>query len=172
MRKIPCLIAVLLLLAGAIIAVCATAQTTKTTLTKDNLPILQGRWEGPAVFGVGARTTLILDIYNNSLPLRGKISIQNIPEDAANIFPDGFEGSEWESYFDTGTITDKGGLIITGRGGNFGEFTLVESKSKDSLIESRSEASQHSIIRAESELDGWFSLWGAKGIATLHRRER
>jgi len=172
MKKIPCLIVVLLLLLDAIIVGCATAPTTKKILTKDNLPILQGRWEGSAVFGVGAHTTLILDIYNNSLPLRGKISIQNIPEDAANILPDGFEGSEWESYFDTGTITDKGGLIITGRGGNFGEFTLVESKSKDSLIESRSEASQHSIIRAESELDGWFSLWGAKGIATLHRRER
>jgi hypothetical protein len=38
--------------------------------------------------------------------------IQNIPEDAANIFPDGFEGSGWESYFDTGTIADKGTLII------------------------------------------------------------
>jgi hypothetical protein len=172
MKKIPCLIAVLLLLAEAIIAGCATAQTTKTTLTKDNLPILQGRWEGPAVFGVGARTTLILDIYNNSLPLRGKISIQNIPKDAANIFPDGFEGSGWESYFDTGTITDKGGLIITGRGGNFGEFTLIEGKSKDSLIEGKSKASQDSLIEGESELDGWFSLWGAKGTATLHRSGR
>jgi hypothetical protein len=172
MKKIPCLIAVLLLFVEAIIAGCATAQTTKKTLTKDNLPILQGRWEGPAVFGVGARTRLILDIYNDSLPLRGKISIQNIPEDAANIFPDGFEGSGWESYFDTGTITDKGGLIITGRGGNFGEFTLIEGKSKDSLIESKSKTSQGSIIEAESELDGWFSLWGAKGTVTLHRRGR
>ena len=172
MKKILCLIAVFLLLAEAIIAVRTTAQTTKTILTKDNLPILQGRWEGPVVFGVGVRTTLILDIYNNSLPLRGKIFIQNIPEDAANIFPDGFEGSGWESYFDTGTITDKGGLIITGRGGNFGEFTLKEGKSKDSLIEGRSKDSQDSLIEGESELDGWFSLWGAKGTATLHRRGR
>lgn len=160
MKTIPCLIAVLLLLVESIIAVCATAQTTKTTLTKDNLPILQGRWEGPAVFGVGARTTMILDIYNNSLRLRGKISIQNIPEDAANIFPDGFEGSAWESYFDTGTITDKGGLIIRGRGGNFGEFSLIESESKRSVLE------------GESKLDGWFYLWGAKGAATLHKRRR
>ncbi|HVP76698.1 MAG TPA: hypothetical protein VMV04_02280 [Thermodesulfobacteriota bacterium] len=172
MKKIACLIAILLLLAEAIITGCATAQRTKTTLIKDNLPILQGRWEGPAVFGVGARTTLILDIYNDSLPLRGKIFIQNIPEDAANIFPDGFEGSGWESYFDTGTISDKGTLIITGRGGNFGEFTLVEGKSKDSLIEGKSKSSQHSLIEAESELDGWFSLWGAKGTATLNRRAR
>ena len=172
MGKMFCLIAVLLLMVGVIIAGCATVSTTTTILTKDNLPILEGRWRGSAVFGAGARTTLILDIYNNSLPLRGKISIQNIPEDAANIFPDGFGGSEWESYFDTGTITDKGGLIITGRGGNFGEFTLIEGKSKDSLIESKSEASQHSLIEAESELDGWFSLWGAKAIATLHRKGR
>ena len=171
MKTIPCLIAVLLLLAEAIIPGCATVPTTKTTFTKDNLPILQGRWEGSAVFGVGAaRTTLILDIYNNSLPLRGKVSIQNIPEDAADIFPDGFEGNEWESYFDTGTITDKGGLMIWGRGGNFGEFTLIEGKSKDSLIEGKSKGSQGSLIEGESNLDGWFSLWGAKGTATLHRR--
>jgi hypothetical protein len=172
MKQIPCWIAALLLLAEAIIVGCATAQTTKTTLTKDNLPILQGRWEGPVVFGVSVRTTLILDIYNNSLPLRGKISIQNIPEDAANIFPDGFESSGWESYFDTGAITDKGGVIITGRGGNFGEFTLVEGKSKDSLIEGKSKTSQDSLIERESELDGWFSLWGAKGTTTLHRSGR
>ena len=146
MKKIACLIAVILLWAEAIIVGCVTAQTTKTTLTKDNLPILQGTWEGPAVFGVSARTTLILDIYNNSLPLRGKISIQNIPEDAANIFPGRFEGSRWESYFDTGTITDKGSLLITGRGGNFGEFTLKEGKSKDSLIEGKSKGSQDSLI--------------------------
>jgi hypothetical protein len=172
MKKIPCLIAILLLLAEAIIAGCATVPTTTTILTKNNLPILEGRWEGPAVFGVGARTTLILDIYNNSLPLRGKISIQDIPEGAANIFPDGFGGSGWESYFDTGTITDKGGLIITGRGGNFGEFTLKEGKSKDSLVEGKSKGSQDSLIEGESELDGWFSLWGARGTATLHRRGR
>lgn len=172
MRKIPCFIAVLLFLAGTILAGFATAQTAKTTLTKDNLPILQGKWEGSAVFGVSTRTTLILDIYNNSLPLRGKISVQNIPEDAANIFPHGFEGSRWESYFDTGTLTDKGTLLITGRGGNFGEFTLMEGKSKDSLIESKSEASQDSLIEGESELDGWFSLWGAIGTATLHRMGR
>ncbi len=172
MKKLPCLIALLLLLVEAIISGCATAQRTKTTLTKDNLPILQGRWEGPAVFGVGVRTTLILDIYNDSLPLRGKISIQNIPKDAANIFPDGFEGSGWESYFDTGTITDNGGLIISGQGGNFGEFALIEGKSKDSRISGKSELSQDFMIESESELDGWFSLWGAKGTAALYRRGR
>jgi hypothetical protein len=160
MKIIPFLIAVLLLLVEVIIVGCATVPTTTTILTKDNLSILQGRWEGPAVFGGEARTTLTLDIYNNFLPLRGKVSIQNIPEDAANIFPDGFEGSGWESYFDTGTITDKGGLIITARGGNFGEFSLIEGESKYFLIE------------GDSKLDGWFHLWGAKGTATLHRRGR
>lgn len=160
MKKIPCFIAVLLLLVETITVGCATVPTTTTILTKDNLSILQGRWEGPAVFGGGARPTLILDIYNNLLPLRGKVSIQNIPENAANIFPDGFEGSGWESYFDTGTITDKGGLLITGRGGNFGEFSLLEGESKYFLIE------------GESKLEGWFHLWGAKGTATLHRRGR
>ncbi len=172
MKKIPWFIVALLFLAGAIVAGYAPAQTTKTILTKDNLPILQGRWEGPVVFGIGVRTTLTLDIYNNSLPLRGKISIQNIPKDAAHIFPNGFEGNGWESYFDTGTLTDKGGLLIAGRGGNLGEFTLFEGKSKDSLIAAKSKDSQDSLIEGESELDGWFSLWGARGTATLHRRER
>ena len=160
MKKIPCVFAVLLLLVEAIIAGCATVPTTTTILTKSNLPILEGRWEGSAVFAGGIRTTATLDIYNNSLPLRGKVSIQKIPREAASIFPGGFEGSGWESYFDTGTITDRGGLIIRGRGGNFGEFSLIESESKRSVLE------------GESKLDGWFYLWGAKGAATLHKRRR
>jgi hypothetical protein len=160
MKRIPCLIAVLLLLVEAIIVGCATVPTTTTILTKKNLSILEGRWEGSAVFAGGVHTTVTLDIYNDSIPLKGKVSIQNIPKEAANIFPDGFEGSGWESYFDTGTITDKGGLIIRGRGGNFGEFSLIESESKRSVLE------------GESKLDGWFYLWGAKGAATLHKRRR
>jgi hypothetical protein len=121
---------------------------------------LEGRWEGSAVFVRGIRTTIILNIYNDSLPLKGYVSIQNIPREAANTFPGGFEGSGWESYFDSGTITDKGSLLIKGRGENFGEFSLIESESKRSLIE------------GESKLDGWFHLWGAKGAATLHKRRR
>lgn len=160
MKTIPCLIAVLLLLVEAIIPGCVTAPTTTTILTKSNLAILEGRWEGSAIFTEGIRTTATLDIYNNSLPLKGKVSIQNIPREAANIFPGGFEGSEWESYFDDGTVTDKGGLIIRGRGGNFGEFSLIESESKRSVIE------------GESKLDGWFYLWGAKGATALHKRRR
>lgn len=160
MKKVLCLIAVLLLLVEAIIAGCATVPTTRTILAKNNLPILEGRWEGSAVFAGGVHTTVTLDIYNDSLPLRGKVSIQNIPREAANIFRGGFEGSGWESYFDTGTITDKGRLIIRGRGGNFGEFSLIESESKQSVLE------------GESKLDGWFYLWGAKGAATLHKRRR
>jgi hypothetical protein len=160
MNKISCLIAVLLLLVETIIGGCTTVSTTTTILTKTNLPILEGRWEGSAVFGGSIHTTLTLDIYNNSLPLKGKVSIQNIPREAANIFPGGFEGSGWESYFDTGTITDNGSLVIKGRGGNFGEFSLIESESKRSLLE------------GESKLDGWFYLWGAKGAATLHKGRR
>jgi len=160
MKKVLCLIAVFLLLAEAIIAECATVPTTTTILTENNLAILEGRWEGSAVFGGGVHTTVTLDIYNDSLPLKGKVSIQNIPREAANIFPDGFEGSGWESYFDTGTITDKGGLMIRGRGGNFGEFSLIESESKRLVLE------------GESKLDGWFYLWGAKGAASLRKRRR
>ena len=160
MKKVLCLIAVLILLVEAIIAECATVPTTTIILTRDNLAVLEGRWEGSAVFGEGVYTTMTLDIYNDSLPLKGKVSIQNIPREAANIFPDGFEGSGWESYFDTGTITDKGGLMIKGRGGNFGEFPLIESESKRLVLE------------GESKLDGWFYLWGAKGAATLHKRRR
>ena len=160
MKKVPCLIVLLLLLVEAIIAGCATVPTTTTILTETNLRILRGRWEGSAVFAGGVHTAVTLDVYNDSLPLKGKVSIENIPRESANIFPGGFEGSGWESYFDNGTITDKGGLIIRGRGGNFGEFSLIEGKSKRSLIE------------GESKLDGWFYVWGAKGAATLHKRSR
>ena len=83
MKKIPCLIAVLLLLVEVIISGCATVPTTTTILTKNNLPILEGRWEGSVIFVEGIRATATLDIYNDSLPLKGEVSIQNIPREAA-----------------------------------------------------------------------------------------
>src|SRR4030067_2988166 len=99
MKKVPCLIVLLLLLVEAIIAGCATVPTTTTILTETNLRILRGRWEGSAVFAGGVHTAVTLDVYNDSLPLKGKVSIENIPRESANIFPGGFEGSGWESYF-------------------------------------------------------------------------
>ena len=50
MKKVLCSIAVLLLLVEAIIAGCATVPTTTTILTRNNLPVLERRWEGSAVF--------------------------------------------------------------------------------------------------------------------------
>ncbi len=160
MKKIICIFAVPLILVNVIMSMGATVPATATILTKDDLPILEGRWEGSVVFGGRVHSTVTLDIYNDYLPLKGKLSIQNIPREAANIFPGEFETTGWESYFDNGTITDKGDLIIRGRGGNFGEFLLSEGESKRSLIE------------GESKLDGWFYLWGAKGAVALHRTKR
>ena len=148
MKKTLCLVAILLLLVGVILSERAIAQP-KTNLTKDNLTLLEGTWEGSADFAVGVSVRLVLVINNNSLPLEGKISFLNIPVGRADLFPGRFSGSTYEGNFDNGTITNKGDLIITGQGGNFGEFSL----SKD-----------------QKKLTGWFYLWGARGTMTLKKK--
>jgi hypothetical protein len=149
MRKLVCLSMIVAFLVSMTV-VLAFAQGGKvgTKLTKENAgKLLKGTWQGNMDFGSGLNCVLVMTIDNDAPPFKGKLSMQNIPAGRADLFPGGFSGSTYEGPFDNGLITNKGTLIISGQGGNFGEWTLK----KDKLV-------------------GWFYLWGTQGTMSLKKK--
>jgi hypothetical protein len=146
MRKLVCVSMIVALLVSMTV-VLAIAQTKTTRLTKENAKVLKGTWEGPIDFAIGVTARLVMTIDNDTPPFKGKLSMQNIPAGRADLFPGGFSGNTYEGPFDNGMITNKGTFIITGQGGNFGEWTLKGDK-----------------------LTGWFYLWGAQGTMSLKKK--
>jgi len=148
MKKIMCLSVVLLILVGVTCAMAADTKVTKTALTKENQATLKGKWEGSADFGSGQKCNLAVEITNDAPPFKGTWTFSNLPANAPQ-FPGNFAGdTKYAGPFDNGMITNKGTFIITGQGGNFGEFDLM----------------------GNSKLGGWFYLWGAKGTASLTKK--
>jgi hypothetical protein len=145
MRKLVCLsLIVALFVSMTVVFAYAQAQTK---LTKDKAGVLKGVWQGNMDFGNNLTCLLVLTIENDTVPLKGKLSMQNIPAGRADLFPGGFSGNTYEGPFDNGLITNKGTLIISGQGGNFGEWTLKGDK-----------------------LSGWFYLWGSQGTMSLKKK--
>ena len=145
MKKIICLSVVLLLLVGV---TCAMAADKKTPLTKANQATLKGKWAGTCNFGSGQSAGMTLEITNDAPPYAGTIEFVNVPAAVAQYLGNFSNATTVTGPFDTGMITTKGTLIITGKGGNFGEFDLMGT----------------------SKLNGWFFLWGGRGDATLTKK--
>ena len=146
MRKLVCLSMIVALFVSMTV-VLAIAQTKTTKLTKENAKVLMGTWEGNIDFAIGLTARLVMTIDNDTPPFKGKLSMQNIPAGRADLFPGGFSGNTYEGPFDNGLITNKGTFIISGQGGNFGEWTLKGEK-----------------------LAGWFYLWGTQGTMSLKKK--
>mgnify|MGYP006269350981 CR=1 FL=1 len=147
MRKFVCVSMIVALLISLTV-VLAFSQAKTTKLTKESAKVLMGTWEGNVDFAVGLSARLVMRVDNDTPPLKGFLSMQNIPAGRADLFPGGFSGTTYEGPFDNGMITNKGTLIITGQGGNFGEWTL----------------------KGEKQLTGWFYLWGAQGTISLKKK--
>jgi len=146
MKKIVCLTAALLFVAGAILTESAVAQKT-TPFTKANMNMLKGKWEGSADFGSGFKCQMVLEITNDAPPFKGNVGWYNIPVGQMQ-FPGNFSGdTKMEGPFENGILSNKGNFLIQGQGGNFGEFSLMGK-----------------------DLDGWFYIWGARGTARLKKK--
>ena len=147
MKKIVGLTAVFLILAGVMLSEQAMAQKA-TPITKENMATLKGNWEGKVDFKPQGTCSLMLRIDNDTPPLKGHVEFQNLPQGAGGLFPGNF-GNEttYGGDFENGIITNTGTLLISGKQGNFGEFSLVGKN-----------------------LSGWFYIWGARGTVTLKKK--
>ncbi len=152
MKKLTCLTVVLLILVAGCSSMGVNGGAQKTPLTKANMAMLQGTWEGWMNFRTGlADSRLTMTVDNNAPPFKGTLRMADLPPGAAALYPGAFLGdTTYSGPFSDGLITSKGTFIITGApgSGNFGEFSLVGA----------------------NELKGWFYLWGTEGTISLKKK--
>ncbi|MBP1697573.1 MAG: hypothetical protein H6Q41_2761 [Deltaproteobacteria bacterium] len=151
MKKRICFVGIGLLFVSVVMMSCAPVQ--KTILTKNNLPTLKGTWQGWTTFSSvqssPIRTTL--QITNDTVPVRGNITLNNLPGAVASIFPADAKtaGNDVTIDFKNGMISDQGTLIGQ-TGQNFLELTLS--------------------VGEKTRMNGWFYYYGAKGTVELTKK--
>ena len=124
MKKIICVIAVVLMVASV---VCA--QKKAAEITSKDLPGMKGKWSGVLGFGKpveGGSSPATLEILNDSVPVKTKLTIENMPtvltaelglSSGTNIFNEA-----------DGVINTKGTILCTGPLGYFEIIKLADKK--------------------------------------------
>jgi hypothetical protein len=150
MKKRICLVGICLLLVSVALLSCAPA---KTVITKSHLPTLRGKWQGWTTFssfqGIPILTTMEID--NDTVPVKGKITLDNLPNPVAVLFPPDAvtAGGNVTIDFKNGMISDQG-TLIGHTGQNFLEFTLYAGE--------------------KMKMNGWFYYNGSKGTVELNKK--
>lgn len=151
MKKRIFLVGIGLLLVSVASLSCAPVQ--KTMITKSNLSTLKGTWQGWTTFSSfqGNPVLTTVEINNDTVPIKGKINLINLPQRVADIFP-GVALSASNNItidFANGQISDQGTLIGQ-TGQNFLELTLLAGE--------------------KMKMNGWFYYYGAKGTVELTKK--
>jgi hypothetical protein len=121
MKKIICFLAVALMIASIAFAA--------EMITQKDLPALKGTWEGMLSWGISgaANSNAKLEILNDSVPVKAKFSLTNVPEKVAkDLLSTMGTTASFES--DEGLITTQGTLMFIGPEKNFLEFTKAGGK--------------------------------------------
>lgn len=92
-----------------------------------------------------------MEINNNTVPIQGKITLNNLPDGVAALFPSSVlsAGNSAILDFDNGEISDQGTLIGT-KGKNFLELTYYAG--------------------GKPRFDGWFYYQGARGTMSVNKK--
>ena len=151
MKKVFGLMGISLFFVSMVMMSCAPGQ--KTIITKSNLPTLMGRWEGWTTFDSfqAMSITTTLEIFNDTIPLQGRITLINLPEPVAFAFPADAKtaGNNAIINFGNGMISSQGTLI--GQSGqNFLECTL--------------------FVGEKMKMNGWFYYYGFRGTVGLTKK--
>jgi hypothetical protein len=143
MKKIICLIAVVLMIASVAIA-------QKKGITTKDLPALKGNWEGRVTFGIqveAASSACKLEILNDAVPVKARLTIDDVPGQIAGQL--GLMSGKNVFESDDGVISTGGTIMWTGKQPkNF--FEVSESGAK--------------------KLKGFFYFQGLRGDATLNKK--
>jgi hypothetical protein len=143
MKKIICLVVVVLMIAAVAIA------AKKMVITEKNLFGLKGTWEGILSFGEfdWGTSPVKLEILNDSVPVKARLTISKVPDQLAIRL--GASSGQQVLEFDDGTITSQGTLMWVGAAAkNFFEVSLS----------------------GEKKLGAWYYYRGMKGDATLKKK--
>jgi hypothetical protein len=118
-----------LLLVSTIWMGCSTTKIKPTPITKSNSCLLKGKWEGSTTFGSVANTTRVpttMEIYNDTVPMKGKLTMHNVPPAVFNLFvpkPKTLSGDATIEFGD-GNINERGNFVGK-QGENYFELTLA-----------------------------------------------
>ena len=122
MKKIICLVAVVLMIASVVYA------QKKMAITAKDLPGMQGLWTGNVTFGIqeGAGSSATLEIFSDKTPVKAKLTINQIPDVVAS--PLGLTSGQNVFESDDGTLTTQGTILFTGPTKSFFELTKSGDK--------------------------------------------
>ncbi len=143
MKKIVCIIAVLLMIASV---VCAQK---KAGITAKDLAGMKGTWAGTISFGQfdqGGSSACKLEILNDAVPIKAKLTVNDVPAVVASSVGGTSGQNVMES--DEGALTTQGTIMFTGPAKGFFEI----SKSGEKKI----------------KINYWFR--GLKGDGTLTKK--
>ncbi|MGZ3940170.1 MAG: hypothetical protein ACXVBK_15470 [Flavisolibacter sp.] len=122
MKKVICLIAVALMVASVVLA------APKVPMTAKDLRDLKGTWTGILSFGKfegGGTSPAKLEILSETVPVKAKLTINNIPQQVASQV--GLQSGE--NVFDgEGIMTTQGTLMFMGPQKNFIEIGLISKE--------------------------------------------
>ncbi len=151
MKRTTCLAGIRLLLVSVALLSCAPAQ--KTIVTTSNLSTLKGTWEGWTDFGLGQAPPVLtyLEIINDSPPIQGKITLNQLPGPVALVIPADAKTADNSLIIDfkNGKISNQG-TIIAQSGQNFVELTYFGG--------------------GKPKLEGWFYYWALKGTLSVTKK--
>jgi hypothetical protein len=140
MKKIICLLLIVLMIASV-----AYAQKKMKIAAKD-LPKLKGTWEGMLAFDVNVNCPAKLEILNDTVPIKGKLTVTDIPGQITQQL--GITSGTHVSEVNDGLITSQGTIMWVGPMKNFFEFNLTGDKKGAA----------------------WFYFNGARGDVTLKKK--
>ena len=146
MKKIICLVVVILMIAAVAYAAKKVAITTK------NVASLKGTWTGMLSFATigaagGISSPVTLEILNDTPPLKAKWTIANVPTEVAQQFGGG-AGGQRVGENDDGILTADGAVMWSTADKNFVMATLLDNK----------------------KLSLWYYFRGMRGDATLNKK--
>jgi hypothetical protein len=123
MKKIICIIAVVLLIASVVYA------QKKAGITAKDLPALKGTYSGMLSFGTfegGGTSACTLEILNDAVPVKGKLTISSIPQTVASAM--GISTTPEPMTSEDGALTSQGTIMFTGPSKNFLEVSKAGDK--------------------------------------------
>ena len=128
MKKIVCIAVAVLMIATIVYA------QKKIAFTPNDLPGLKGTWKGMLSLGqeTGMSSPATLEIMNDAVPLKAKITVENVPPQVAQGI--GIMSGQNVSESDSGKITTQGTILFPGAvTGNFISISKTGSKDKISI---------------------------------------
>jgi hypothetical protein len=125
MKKIICIIAVVLLIASVVYA----QKAKKAGITAKDLPALKGTYAGMLSWGEfegGGTSACTLEILNDAVPIKGKLTVSQVPQVIASSI--GLSTTPEPMTSEEGVLTTQGTIMFAGAAKNWLEVSKSGEK--------------------------------------------